>query len=155
MKEQNELHHVFKYDVVLQQILDRAGWHPGRKCQKWAAKQKRHLEREGFTVYPATIRVLEEFGELKIGDLAAYGKSEQAAVHVEPETSQAAVDLFKEYEILTKIELCPLGTYGDEDFIGISPDGSVYYVGDWIWYLGDSFAHAIEGLILGKERAKD
>ena len=107
MNEQNELQDVFKYDVYVQQILDKAGWQPGRKCQKWAAKQKRRLEHKGFTVYLASMKVLEEFGEWTIG--------EQASMYVEPDTS-AAVSLFKEYEILTKVELCPLGKDPKNEF---------------------------------------
>ena len=143
--------HVFKYSLQIQEALERAGWHLGRRCHKWAEKKKRHLEHEGFTVFPEVLKVLEEFGELTIGEHGAGEDTEKSVVTMDPEPALTASELFIEYRVLTKKNLCPVGIIGEEDYLGMDISGQVYYVGDWVWYLGDNFAHALETLLLGKK----
>ena len=140
-----------KHDELVLKALYEAGWKPGRKCTEWAASQKTELERRGFEVYPEVVDILEEFGNLTIGKVDSGLETATTFINVDPSEALKDAELFLEYRDDANTILCPLAAVCDRHYLGLNEDGHVFYIGLWIWHVGDNFDEALDALIIGKK----
>lgn len=134
----NELH---KYLII-------SVWYEQRSVLKKVKLPK------GFDFHPCALNMLNEFGNLDIGDKKK-SKGIVAAkntVQIQPSLAMGEEKLIQHFSKLLGVKLCPLGEI-DEGFffLAVAENGSIHILGQDIYLVGKDFDHASETLLKGSE----
>ncbi|WP_176560085.1 SUKH-3 domain-containing protein [Brevibacillus dissolubilis] len=136
-----------------QLLLRKAGWQPDRKID--ITDYISVLENEGYTLFPAAIEFLTEFGGLKVTH--PHHMVKKSDDFFQTNASVAAEDIWRErvetYEERIGESLVVIGqAYKTHMTMMISPTGRVFAAyDDLLILLGNSPAEALEILCEGKE----
>jgi uncharacterized protein (TIGR02996 family) len=128
-------------------LLDRAGWHPGRRVgtDEWVSR----LRAEGFTVNASAIAVLETFGGLSVRLPAAGISPYDHELQFEPVLAATGDrDRTEEWEAALGIRLFPLGQEVRTGSVVWAGDDGRLYIGRefGLYLLGETFRAAMDQL---------
>jgi hypothetical protein len=128
-------------------LLDRAGWHPGRRVgtDEWVSR----LREEGFTVNASAIDVLETFGGLSVRLPAAGISPYDHELQFEPVLAATGDrDRTEEWEAALGIRLFPLGQEVRTGSVVWAGDDGRLYIGRefGLYLLGETVSAAMDRL---------
>ncbi len=134
-----------RFSEVSIKLLREAGWFPGRNVLKTIELSSR------FPLLEPAIKVLEEFGHLKIGDWGPGIDTARMGVHIEPMLAAGEDDRFLDYARQIGSQLYTLGEAGGGHFfLAIDERGRVFLLMDDLFFVDDSFDSALDHLLIGK-----
>jgi hypothetical protein len=141
-----------RWSEETERILLAAGWFPGRTVDNAVGEWRRQLQREGgFHMSPASEEALREFGGLEARSRGPGIDRARAGFKFDPMLADGEEDRFQNCR---EAGVFPLGELHDgHAFIGLSPSGRVYLVGDFVKLLADNIDQAIDFLLLGKRNS--
>ena len=113
--------------------LRRAGWHSGRDVLRELKLPS------GFSLFPAALKVLAEFGGLDF-------RSRSGRTSLDPNAGEEILAEVKQYEERLGTCLYPLGICegGDTIYILIDENGIIYALAGWLEPLASKFDMAIK-----------
>ena len=140
------------FSEPVQTALRASGWTPERRVS--ASHWIDELQREGFSILPKAVEILESLGGLKIRPKKA-ASDVYAPERLEFDPVLAAsgeYDRVKYWESTLGIVLTPVAEIGGQAVLLIGGDGRVFSCwNDLLWLDGPSFEEAMENtLIVGK-----
>lgn len=138
-------------DDQLDHELRRSGWAPDRRVaretiDRWLAG----IQGEGFSVFPAGIQVLSEYGGLIVGMRGAGLQAARMVVDFDPTLAFGESDRFQEFERALGYKLFPLGEGdGGHVLLALSDNGDLLCLADEAWRAGGDFRAGLAAIILG------
>lgn len=134
-------------------MLKRNGWYEGRAYD--FSRDIEVLDAEGYPVFDEVIRVLGEFGGLKLPVKDRVDTNTRDMFHFNAAAGAESVYV-EQLNIYSKMINKKLSSIGEcfsyHAILMVADDGSIYAAyGDILWKLADSIEEAIEVLYLRKE----
>jgi hypothetical protein len=128
-------------------LLERAGWYAGRDASGT-------FELPSDVQYPPQIlAILKEFGGLLVRSSGSGMTISRASITFDPSSAEmesSEDNTLWDYTNRTGIPLYPLGyTRSGELYLCIDLQGNVYMVGDYLYWVGESFEEGISNILLG------
>lgn len=135
-----------RFSTQTLEMLREAGWFPGRDVSRDLKLPR------GFKPFPAALKVLAEFGNLRIGRDGPGIEFRRKPVILDPMLVAGEDDRYAEFSRLLGVGLYPLGETADgHAFLAIDELGRVFFIFGDMFFVGDSFESALENLLLGKK----
>ena len=137
-----------RFSELARNALERSGWFPGRNVRDQVQKWQAALITDGFRIFPAAERVLNEFGGLALRQRGEGLTAARETFVFDPTAAHLEDDRFAAFSRLIKSALYPIGEHG-EGFLAIAEDGRVFVLLDDIVRLGSNIEEALEAMIQG------
>lgn len=136
----------------LRDVLERAGWYPGREERAQAESWAHRLERPGgFELFQAAREALSEFGGLEVAVSGPGIDFAKGSFRIDPTLALGEEERFAQHASALGSRLYPLGeAYDGNAFLAIDEQGRVYLLMDEIHWGANSMTEAMESLILGQ-----
>lgn len=137
----------FTFSPEARLLLERAGWYAGRDASGT-------FELPSDVQYPPQIlAILNEFGGLFVRSSGSGITVSRSSIEFDPsyadKESSEDGNLW-DYTNRTGIPLYPLGHISDEALdLCIDLQGNVYLVGDYLYWVGNSFEEGVNNVLLG------
>jgi len=128
-----------------------AGWHSNRKVLKKLKLPK------GFDFPDIALKILDEFGDLKIGDIQQKKGTHMAksSIQFSPILADGEEGTFEDFSNALGVKLCPLGEVnGGYSFLAVDECGKIYILEQDIFIVGNDIQEGIETLIKGAQIQK-
>jgi len=126
--------------------LEESGWYPERKIQIPVA--------EGMDIFPAALKVLQEFGNLNIGERGqgmnvAKDSIEFRIMSYDWKKGNWHFDYVDELAKSIDMRAYPIGFTSNGGNLVIDEEGRVFMLGDIDFFMGSSIEETIEKIING------
>jgi hypothetical protein len=135
----------------IQGLLRAAGWTEGRRVpvDAWAAALGGV---HGFTVFPAAVRALEEFGGLRIDTSGPGTDFARTSLELDPTLALGEGEQFESYRTpMVTGCLYPLGEVGHgHAFLAIDEAGHCFMLANVAIYVGESVHSAVTNVLTGR-----
>jgi SUKH-3 immunity protein of toxin-antitoxin system len=140
-----------RFREPVRDVLERAGWFPGRNIKGEVTSWNRELKSsDGFQMFPAAEVALTEFGGLAVNQSASGISCAREPFTLIPILAVGEGDRFRHFSTYLNKDLYPLGeASGGHGFMAMAHTGEVYLLALEILLLGRDIDEALEHLILG------
>jgi hypothetical protein len=130
-------------------MLREAGWFPGRDVSNDLQLPP------DFTLFPAALAVLKEFGLLHVGQGGPGVEMARTTLDLDPMLAIYENDTFSDYEKDIQAKLYPLGeAEHGHAFLAIDERGQVYLLFGKVYWISETFDAALDNLLNGLKRAR-
>lgn len=138
-----------RFSADTEQMLREAGWFPGRDVSGKLRLPPR------FTPFPAALKVLGEFGGLRVGRRGPGVEFSRTPVVLDPMLCDGEDDRFDALVDLVGCALYPLGETADgHSFLAVDERGRVFLIFGDIHLIADTFEGALENLLHGLKQPR-
>lgn len=134
-----------------EEMLRRAGWSPGRTIAEQVVKWEERLSE--FRIFRRAREALNEFGGLRIDEKGPGIECAREPFHLDPTLAVGESDRFARFTSVVGSDLYPFGdVVHGHGFLAMAEDGKTYMLMDSIWFAGEDFDDALDGLVRGRAK---
>ncbi len=140
-----------RFSKQAEQLLRRAGWHPGRRASELVSLWKASPAlSDSFEMFESAEQILLEFGGLSVNQRGPGQTCAREPFTLDPTLAAYEIDRFTQFSTLLKTRLYPLGeAAGGYYFLAVGENNRIYLMMEDIKLLGETIDEALEKLLIG------